>query len=703
MNRLSLLFIAGLLAAGLQTTRAQLGDVQIEKQLASAKHKATVDGDLKGAIEEYKAIVAGAGANRTMAAQALIGMAESYRKLGDPQSRTTYERVLREYSDQKDAAALSLARLGGADGSSQQSGLALRKVVWPSGNIQVGTVSQDGRRVTYADWVNPSTAEWGTLRVRDLAAGTDRPLTSTQEGQAGYFPATSRDGTQVAYQWCSRGTTCDESQTTGELRIASLQGTGLPPARRVFKNDDVRLVPMDWSPDGKWIAVIGRRMDRVAQVGLLAVADGSLRVLRSVDWRGPEGMFFSPDGRDLAFDLPANDSSDHRDVFVLAADGSREVRAVTHLSNNIVMGWSPDGTHLLFASDRSGSVGLWALAFAAGKPAGTPELIKAGIGNVVSLGVTGAGALYMRMRADARDIEIASIDLATGKQTAPPVKPIERFTGTNSDPAWSPDGKSLAYLSTRLGETRTLAIRSSATGEVRELAMRPSLTYLQGLSWAPDGRSLAIRGTDLKGREGIFHIDAGTGEVTPILVPTPQRLSYEGFFWSPAGTRLYFHSQTGVIYERDLSLGTQREVARGYGPISLSPDGRWIATQRSDGSTKTVAIVLVPVEGGEPRELLRISQPQWVNNTAIPWTPDGRAVLVRKMLIESGAQSELWLVPVSGEPPRKLDFDANRVPPYAQGKIALHPDGRQLAHDSGKWTAEVWVLENFLPALKASR
>jgi hypothetical protein len=87
----------------------------------------------------------------------------------------------------------------------------------------------------------------------------------------------------------------------------------------------------------------------------------------------------------------------------------------------------------------------------------------------------------------------------------------------------------------------------------------------------------------------------------------------------------------------------------------------------------------------------------------ISWTPDGRGVLVRKMLIEGGAQSELWLVPIDGAPPRKLDFDANQGPPYAQGEITLHPDGRQLAYDSGKWTGEVWVLENFLPALKATK
>ena len=66
--------------------------------------------------------------------------------------------------------------------------------------------------------------------------------------------------------------------------------------------------------------------------------------------------------------------------------------------------------------------------------------------------------------------------------------------------------------------------------------------------------------------------------------------------------------------------------------------------------------------------------------------------------------SALWLVPIDGTTARKLEFDANRVVPFAQVKIQLHPDGHQLAFVSGHHRSmEVWALENFLPALKASR
>ena len=56
MTRLTLVALVALLAAGLQTTHAQQTNAQSEKLLASAQHKATIDGNLKGAIEDYKKI-----------------------------------------------------------------------------------------------------------------------------------------------------------------------------------------------------------------------------------------------------------------------------------------------------------------------------------------------------------------------------------------------------------------------------------------------------------------------------------------------------------------------------------------------------------------------------------------------------------------------------------------------------------------------
>ena len=72
--------------------------------------KAEVEGDLKGAIEAYKKVVANAGANRALAAQALVRMAECYQKLGGAQARKVFEQVLRDYADQAEAATISPGR-----------------------------------------------------------------------------------------------------------------------------------------------------------------------------------------------------------------------------------------------------------------------------------------------------------------------------------------------------------------------------------------------------------------------------------------------------------------------------------------------------------------------------------------------------------------------------------------------------------------
>jgi Tol biopolymer transport system component len=657
---------------------------KLDVDLQRAIQKETVTGDLKAAIEEYKKIVARAGSDRSVAAKALVHMAEAYQKLGDTESRKIYERVVRDYADQKELATLAGTRLG-SERSERHPEVVLRKL----GAVDSpASVSSDGRYMTWIDWSSDSTANWGRLFVRDLHTRADRQLTDRKVGHA-YDSKLSRDGAHVAYLWWNSSSSPDFNP---ELRVASLSGTGLPPSRRLYTSDDLdNLRPLDWSPDGKSIAVHLTRKDKTGQLALISFPGGALSVLKSVDWQGPGTAVFSPDGRDLAFGLNGR-------VFVLATDGSRETPAPTHRSQESLIGWTPDGNHLLVLSDRGGTPGMWALPFADRKPRGEPQLIKADAGYAMPLGVTKSGAIYLATDFQRTNIEIATIDTATGKEIGPP-STIQDHVGYNREPTWSPDGKRLAYVSLRDGK-RILGIWSAETGEVREL--RPAVVYMQGLSWAPDGRYFACFATDTKGREGVIRIDAQTGEVSAIVVPVPERLSYEGIFWSPDGSKIYYHSQKGSIYETDLASGSSRTIARGYGVISLSPDGRWIATttQKEPGVN---AVVLVPVGGGQNRELLTIRRPNWINNSSKPWTPDGRAILVRKMLDQGGRSSELWRVSVDGGEPRKLDFDANRVITYAQGKTRISPDGRHLAYVSNGGGSEVWVLENFLPPPKTRK
>jgi hypothetical protein len=190
--------------------------------------------------------------------------------------------------------------------------------------------------------------------------------------------------------------------------MVPLEGTRLPEPRRIYGSEDIDTFhPTDWSPDGKSLAVRVVRKDRTSQIAIVSVQDGSFRALKTVGWRGPNKIFFSPDGKYLAYDLPASDDDVQRDVFIMTVDGSREARVVEHPAFDVAMGWSPDGSRLLFASDRTGAVGLWALPVVDGKATAAPTLLKPDIGSVSSLGLTRSGTLYIVKDASTLSLQVA--------------------------------------------------------------------------------------------------------------------------------------------------------------------------------------------------------------------------------------------------------------------------------------------------------
>src|SRR5580765_20787 len=70
------------------------------------------EGNLKEAIKLYQQVVDKYGKDRTLAAKALVAIGESQEKLGEAEARKTYERVVKDYADQKEAVSTARARLG---------------------------------------------------------------------------------------------------------------------------------------------------------------------------------------------------------------------------------------------------------------------------------------------------------------------------------------------------------------------------------------------------------------------------------------------------------------------------------------------------------------------------------------------------------------------------------------------------------------
>ncbi len=571
-----------------------------------------------------------------------------------------------------------------------------------------GSVSPDGQFVSSLDWTAGA-----NIVVRDLRTGEKRQLTDSgwdSEGRA-WLSTISPDAKHVAYGWTSW------QRDWAELRIVGLDGS---PPRVLYRDETIQWVdPHGWSPDGSQILTM-LSTGGTGQIALVSVVDGSVRVLKSVDRLGsPRTMSFSPDGQYIAYDHPVQEGSAQRDIFVMSADGSRETSVVRHPSDDRLFGWSPDGTRILLASDRSGTWDAWAVPVRDGAAHGEAERIQQDIGWVSwILGVTPDGDVYYGVSDWINDVYVTSLDPQTGKLGSP--DKIVSHVGWNTSVEWSPDGEALVYArGVGVDEVYSLVlgIRSLATGEERlfplELSRFGGHTFEP--HWAPDGRAVLAQGRDPEGRQGIYRIDAGTGHVTPILAGTATNsnvgsTSVEWPAWSRDGRLIvarWIEGGPQIIVVRELDTGRERELVR-YAEamvshLTVSPDGRQVAfvsTDRWDSENPgTTRLRVIPTSGGEARELLELPPPppqMSVGPVGLAWTPDSRHLIYATSRTGAEPQMELWRIATDGGQPESLGLVMEGLAPYG---LSVHPDGERIAFTAGtEIRSELWVLELPVPA-----
>lgn len=337
----SILSIFGIVAVGVSLVTAQNTPATM---MEAARKTAVVDGDLNGAIKQYKAIVETyAKTDRATAATALVRMAADYQKLGRvAESQAAYERVVREFSDQRDAISEARARLASAQSPAvSQSGPTARRI-WAGSGVYPGVnPSPDDRYLSFT-----GATPGPDVVVRDLRTGTNRRVTGGTDWSE--YPDTemiSPDGRLVAYTWYIH------KENAVELRVASLaEGEPVRP-RTVFRAEmNAGVYLSDWMPDGRQLLVLREHPGQTWQIGIVTIQDGSFRGIKSLEWRKPNVLSPSPDGRFIAYDVPEGEAGSPLDIFVLAADGSQEavLRNPAHDSFPL---WSPDGSRLVFLSE----------------------------------------------------------------------------------------------------------------------------------------------------------------------------------------------------------------------------------------------------------------------------------------------------------------------------------------------------------------
>lgn len=734
-----------------------------ESLLRRAIDNETEVGDEPGALRDYQEVVDKfLLTDRTDAATALWRMAELHQSMGDDaKAQTIYERLVQEFSDQKEVANRAAARL-------RERRTEAPRTIWTlPRDADAYRVSRDGGYIPFVDW---SKSGKGNLFIRDLVSGTNRRLTTTGNGEERFATAAvvSSDSRFVAYGWCS----CKEGRR--ELRIVPVDGRPNSGAEPIFTAPNGgRVDPLDWTPDGAWIAVKLSSRDRPMEIALVS-SKGLKHIQSSASWRNVTGLMFSPDGSQAAVEV-VEEGSTARGIWVVRLDGTRP-RAITTNGDKVLAGWTPDSRSVVFASDRTSPASVWVQDVTGASPQAGPQLWRPNVANFRAAGVSRAGTLYIfPAPLPATRLQEFEVDFATGDVLSEANDSIDDLSGLNSAADWSSDGKQIVFVSSRptVGGRRAevLVTRSTETGFKREIAL--DLSELDGSRTAPrlfnpvfsrDGHHVVVVADGGEGNQAAYVIDLAFGVQTTIAVTEPgERLlgsarPQTAPAWSRQGSRVLYRrvSSTGfrlfefdlasgehhrlftvpdpqglatvsssgdLIYrrllgpssqppeaqeamfiERNLATGREREITRRFslGSINLSPDGRHFITGSNSADGTTRSMLLVSVADGRTREVLKVSRrarPNEPNPIPLAWAVDGQSVLLQGRPTPE-EPIDIWWVPVDDRAPRRVLTLPNL------GRVRVHPDGKRVVFsetDAADAPDTLVMFENFFPKDQPAR
>ena len=683
------------IGVALVCTLSAQGTVQSDRQFQAALQKETVDGNLKGAIEDYRAIATRQGVARDLASQALLRMAEAYQKLGDPQARLVFAQLIREFPDQRQIAETATTRLAALEGPVARTGLSLRRV--HSGVYIIG-VSPDARWAVFNEFNEAANGVTGAdLVLLDMRSGARRVLDKHPgtgayvEGDAVFSP----DGSQVAYHVAAI-----DNGNNHQIRIVPADGSSAP--RTVYdsrKAKDQYVFVKGWTPDGRRLLISPELTDQTWQLAMLSIPDGSIQTIKSFGWAQVHAAL-SPDGRYIAYAVPVRDDDVTRDLFIIAVDGSQEFPLVQHPAHDSDPVWTVDGTHVLFRSNRTQTPSLWAIPVKNGRPAGEAVLVKDGVPVARPLGpqmpatITRAGALYYTVAQPRENVYHVALG-SDGKAIGQPRIATNHEANNDCCAAVSPDGKRLAYYSR---SPRVLVIRELSSGSEKEFPLNLEINFLllTGPQWFPDGQSVMVHGSvPQRGGNRQYRVDltSGRAELLPTsgVITVHSRLAPDGHAILTGVNGLQWHD----LNSRQVTTLKQREGDIAYLSPTISPDGKQIAYwQFRPGKPATSNITVADRAGTDERIVCACEFPGTYSPlNMLTWTPDHRHLLF------ADPTGTLWRVPVSGGAREPLGVS---VPPRVQG-LNVQPDGRGLyftaREDSSP--AELWLLENFLPGVSA--
>jgi len=540
--------------------------------------------------------------------------------------------------------------------------MRIRPLTSAPGNARDPAVSPDGSRVAYV-W-NGGAGESLSLYVQLVDGQTALRLTREPSAED-RAPAWSPDGQRLAF-------TRAKSAECRILLVSALGGEERPLA----PCGDPEYRRLSWSPDGRWLALSRRGANGALSIELLSPDTLERRSLTSppAGMLGDSSPAFSPDGQTLAFTRNITDGVN--DIWRVPVEGGEPTRLTFDNRDTMGSTWSEDGRSIVFSSSRAGIYSLWRVSARGGEPTWV-----AGGGTKMKHPSASSRGRLLAFENWTYEVNLWRVPAQLGAGVPPPARLTAANDEWNFDPHVSPDGRRIAFVSTRSGSEEIWLVGADGTGIKRLTSFGGA--RLETPRWSPGGRRLVFSAR-VPARADLYLVSAEGG--------VPERLTRDESDavapnWSRDGRSVYFASRRDGgawrVWRLDLESRQMTSVtaAGGYA-AQESPDAAWILFSRADAPG-----IWRQSRSGGPVERVtdRLAPEDWAN-----WQAGERGIYFRELRPPHGEPALSFLGYGASAP-------VNLVPLVEQGwsGLSVSGDGQWIVYPRiDRHACDIRLIEN---------
>jgi len=222
---------------------------------------------------------------------------------------------------------------------------------------------------------------------------------------------------------------------------------------------------------------------------------------------------------------------------------------------------------------------------------------------------------------------------------------ISNSPGDDRDPAWSPDGKHIAFTSDRDGNTEIYIMNADGTDQTRVTNSTENEHHPQ---WSPDGKRIIFSRTLEDKTSDLFVINVDGSGISQLTSTAKVNEAYPD--WSPDGTKILFSAFGGAqsgIFIMDSDGSNVHLIMEG--PLHFpkwSPDGKYIAFDGEPGGNK-FDIYIMREDGSDLQKVAEHPASGGYNKSP-SWSPDGKQLVYSSTNRNPNPGVDIFIINIDG-------------------------------------------------------